>query len=467
MSFDLVVANGRFVLLDGIVRGAVGVRHGRIAAIVDEGTALKSEHVIDARGHVVLPGVVDIHVHFRDPGLTHKEDFETGTRAAAKGGVTTIGDMPNNRPPITTVARFVAKQSEIGKKAHVDYGLWGGATSGDQVRGFGEHGAIGVKVFLTKFERPGDAEWTGAESPHSPELFVGDDAVLLDIFREAADAGLPVAVHLGNQDLLRRRLHGWQAKPFSAIRDELRRQPTLGFVEAAQKCVLFARETRAHVHFVHIPACVIPLVEQAKRDGVLVTAEAFCPFMSADLMDALGPLGFNRYMSPEEIEVVWRAIESGVVDNVATDHAPHTLEEKRRGDVDMLSCPSGYPEVETSLPMMFDEVQRGRLTVTDLVRVMAARPARIAGLQHRKGAIAIGRDADLVVIDPDRDWTITNESLATKCGWTPFAGRRIRGWPRMTILRGRVVMCDGEVVGEPGYGEFVSPTVAPGGRGEG
>jgi dihydroorotase (multifunctional complex type) len=460
---DLAVVNGRVVLPSGeILEGSVAVKGGRIVALAGRGLDLAADEVIDAGGHLVLPGVVDLHVHFRDPGLTHKEDFATGTRAAARGGVTTVGDMPNTRPALTTARRFVDKCKDVAGKAYVDHVLWAGVSTPDEIENFADEGAVGVKVFLTKFERRQAVEWTGEESPHSPELFVDDDAVLLDIFAEAARVGLPVAVHLGNQQLLRRTYFRWDGKPFAAIRRDLERKGSLGTVESAQRCALLARTAGAHIHFVHVPPSVLPVAAQAKREGTRLTVESFCPFMSTDLMDELGPLGFNRYMAPDEIEAVWQAMRDGTIDNVGTDHAPHTLEEKRRGFEDIMSCPSGYPEVETSLPMMFDAMLRGRLTLARLVELMASEPARLAGIADRKGAVAIGRDADLVVLDPDREWTITNEVLETKCGWTPFAGRRVRGWPRLTLLRGTVIMRDGAVVGGAGGGRLLRPIITSG-----
>jgi dihydroorotase (multifunctional complex type) len=454
----MAVVNGRLVLPGGqVLEGTVAVTAGRISALAGGDVEIQADEVIDAGGHLVLPGIIDLHVHFRDPGLTHKEDFATGSRAAAKGGVTTVGDMPNTRPPTTTARLLAEKCKDVASKAHVDYVLWAGASGPAEIEGFAAEGAVGVKVFLTKFERRLAAEWTGAESPLSPELFVDDDAVLLDIFAEAARVGLPVAVHLGNQQLLRRSLFRWDGKPFAEIRGDLQRKGSLATVESAQRCLLFARETGARLHIVHVPPSVLPVAAQAKREGVRVTIETFCPFMSTELMDHLGPLGYNRYMAPDEIEAIWHAMRDGTIDNVATDHAPHTLEEKRQGLNDILSCPSGYPEVETALPMMFDAMLRGRLTLARMIELMASEPASIAGIADRKGAIAIGRDADLVIVDPDRESTIANETLETKPRWTPFAGRRVRGWPRMTILRGTVIMRDGSVVAKPGVGRLLRP----------
>ena len=446
--FDTIVHGGRLVLPDRVFPGTIAIRDGVIAAIGDDATELPAVEAIDAKGHLVLPGAVDMHVHFRDPGLTDKEDFSTGSAAAAVGGVTTVGDMPNNKPPITTNERFVSKRDDVANKSHVDYVLWAGGVNPGEMPGMAASGAIGFKVFMSKFERPDEAEWTGRESPLSPELFMDDDAGLLDVFRTAAGLRLPVAVHLGNQDFVRRAMFPWANKPFAEIASAMRAESPIEYLEAAQKCVLFAREAGVHLHFVHVPAEVLSIVRDAKASGLDMTVESLCPFMTFDLIEVLGPLGFHRYRSPESVSLLWQGMRDGLIDAVATDHAPHRLEEKHQGFADVLSCPSGYPEVQTSLSMMFNEMNKGTITIQQLVRLMASGPAHVLGIQHRKGSISVGKDADLVVVDPDSEWTITNEQQKTKCGWTPFDGRKIRGRPVLTVLRGEVVARNGELVAD-------------------
>lgn len=447
-QFDTIVHGGRLVLPDRVFAGTIAIRDGVIAAIADDATELSAAEAIDAKGRLVLPGAVDIHVHFRDPGLTDKEDFSTGSAAAAVGGVTTVGDMPNNKPPITTTERFVAKRDDVATKSNVDYVLWAGGVHPGEMPGMAASGAIGFKVFMNKFERPDGAEWTGKESPLSPELFMDDDARLLDVFRAAAGLRLPVAVHLGNQDFTRREMFPWANKPFAEVASSMQAESPIQYMESAQKCILFAREAGAHLHFVHMPAEVLPIVGDAKASGLDMTVESLCPFMTFDLAEVLGPLGFHRYRSRESAALLWQGMRNGLIDAVATDHAPHLLEEKHQGFADVLSCPSGYPEVQTSLPMMFNEVSKGTITIHQLVRLMASGPARVLGIQDTKGSISVGKDADLVVVDPDSEWTITNEQQKTKCGWTPFDGWKIRGRPELTVLRGEVVARNGELVAD-------------------
>jgi dihydroorotase (multifunctional complex type) len=455
---ELVVANGMVISHDCAFRGSIGIRDGKIIALADKGQILDGEEVIDAQGHIVMPGVVDAHVHLRDPGLTHKEDFATGTRAAAKGGVTTVADMPNTNPPITTTERFVHKRDGVAEKAYVDYALWAGATDPDELEGFADAGAAGYKVYMAGPQKREPHEWTGSESPYSPELLVDDDAILLGIFREAARLHLPVVVHLGNQALKVHAQSTWWGKSLSEIETEYRNLSPLEKVEPATRCVMFAKETGVHLHIAHAPGTVIPVLTQAKRDGIQVTAESLCPFMPFELLDTLGVFGFDRYMSQAEIEVLWDALRRGIVDMIATDHAPHTYKEKKAGETDIMNCPSGYPELETELAMMYEEGTKRGLSLPKLAKLMCMHPAQLLGIDDRKGAIAIGLDADLVIFDPDREWIIRNEDLETKCGWSPFHGRNVRGWPRITILRGKIVMREGEVLGEPGTGQLLRPS---------
>jgi dihydroorotase len=457
-EFDLVIEHGLLALPSGPISGSLGIRDGRIAAIVDPTERLVGARQLDARGAWVLPGIVDIHVHFRDPGFPDKEDFGSGTRAAARGGVTTVGDMPNNAPPITTAARLVAKQHQIAAKAHVDYVLWGGGVDPSEVDGLVRAGAVGIKIYLTGPAGGARAEPSVGSSPYSTELFVGDDDLLRALFDRAAAADVLVAVHLASPRLEASWRSRREAQRFEDVADALRSESRIDKVEAAERCIAFAQETGARLHIVHVSAAVLPLVARAKASGTRVTAESFAPFMSTELMSVLGPLGFDRYRRPNEIEALWDAMRSGVVDNLATDHAPHTLSEKLVGLRDILSCPSGYPELETILPMVVDEVLSGRLTLDRMVQLMCQRPAELVGIHDRKGRIAIGLDADVALVDPNAEWIVRAEDFATRSKWSPFEGRRGRGRIRTTVLRGEPIVHDGEVRAAPGQGRFLVPT---------
>lgn len=455
-ALDVVIRGGEVALPDGLTAATIGIRDGRIAAIQADDAPVLGREEIDATGRLILPGMIDLHVHFREPGLTFKEDFESGSRAAALGGVTTVGDMPNTRPPTTTGARFDEKKGLVAGKARVDYLLWAAATSPEQIHAVADAGAAGIKVYMAKPDKAPANPGTDT-GPFSDELYCGTDDRLLAIFEAAAARDLLLFIHLGNPDIRRRNRAAWDGQSIFDIAGDLPEEPSLPEREAAAKCVLFARETGARIHFAHLPSDVIPIVAEAKAAGARLTAESLAPFLSFEHLGRLGPLGYDRYRTSEAIAALWDAMKSGVIDSIGTDHGPHTLAEKQVGNTDVLACPSGYPELDTVYSMLLDQVWQRTIGIADLIRLTAAAPARIAGIDDRKGGIRVGLDADLLIVDPAAAWTIDNARLGTKAGWSPFHGKVIHGRIERTILRGATIAERGEVVGEPGFGRFLVP----------
>lgn len=356
----------------------------------------------------------------------------------------------------TTADRFAEKLAEVAPKAHVDFALWGGARDPESVRGLAEAGAIGLKVYMASYEgRARERDWSGEESSYPPEVFVTDDGVLIGIFAQAAALDMVVAVHLANRQLRERARVGWNGRSFESVAPELVRQSGLEKIEAAERCLLFAAETGVRIHLVHVPPSILPSIRRAKANGVRVTAESLYPLLTHEAMERTGALGYDRYVSAEDAERLWAAMRDGTIDALATDHAPHALAEKEAGANDVLRCPPGYPEIETCLPMMLDECRRGRLALPDLARLMAFNPASILGLQQRKGSIAVGNDADLVIADLDAEWTIGDGGYETKAGWSPFDGRVGKGRIETVVARGRVAWDSTGVTATPGAGEFL------------
>lgn len=438
MMPDLVVTSGE-LMVDGCLRRAdLEVTDGRITRIAESGTG-RGEVVVDASDRWVLPGMVDIHVHLRDPGAPHKETFATGTAAAAHGGVTTISDMPNTQPPLLRLADLDAKIEAAGRVAHVDHSFWCGATHPEEFAAFARRGAVGVKVFLA-----------GREQGHqyNSELSITDDGHLLDILAEAERQGLPVAVHLANPEIEQLWRRNWVGRGIAEVKQEIIEESRLDKVESASRVLLLAEHTGAHVHLVHVSAAVLPLVEQARARGVRVTAESFAPFTSTDDFDRYGVMVYDRYRRPAEVSALWRAMENGTVDNIASDHAPHTWEEKVVGERDVLAGTSGYPELDTIYPMLVDRVLGGSLALGRMVHLAAEAPARIAGIEDSKGSLTVGRDADIVLVDPAGTWTVNAEECASRAGWTPFEGRELRGRIERVLLRGSTP--------EEGRGRFIA-----------
>ena len=447
-GFDLLISGGQLVLPDGTQPGSVGVRDGLIAALLPVDVTADRQQVVDASGLTILPGLFDMHVHFREPGNTHKETFETGTAAAAVGGFTSVADMPNTVPPTTTAERLIAKRDLAGAAAHVDFALWGGAGSLQRVEELVKAGCCGIKVYL------GLETAAGAHSDAPGELVVNDDAQLVEILEAAARADIVVAVHCGNEALRAQTRNRWRGKGFAELRSEVANEPQAHKVETVSLVLLLAGATGARVHIAHVPAPALPLIRAAKERGLPVTAEAALPFVTLDLIDHFAELGFDRYRSVEDAEALWAAARDGTVDVLATDHAPHTFEEKRAGRDDLLAAPSGYPELDTALPMLLDAVHRGILTLERLAALMGSEPARVLGMSQ-KGSLRVGADADMVLVDLTREGVVERDRLQTKAGWSPFEGRRVVGWPVRTYLRGQEIATDGRLVGMPG-GKFLS-----------
>ncbi len=447
-QFDLAINGGEVVLPAGVRRLNIGVRDGKVVALTPPNERLTGPETVDATGLTILPGLFDMHVHFREPGHTHKEDFASGTAAAAVGGFTAVADMPNTVPPTTSAQRLADKHALANGRAHVDFALWGGAGTPDRVAELAAAGAVGIKVYLGLETAPD----THSDAP--AELAVADDAALYRIMEAAAEEGILVAVHCANRalrDLWRRH---WRGHGFPELKASIAAEPQLHKVEAITRTLLLAAALGTRLHIVHVPAPALDHIRRAKDAGIAVTAEAALPFMTHELLDTAAELGFDRYRSSSDADALWQAARDGTVDVLATDHAPHTLAEKRTLQQDLLAGPSGYPELDTALPMLLDAVNRGVLGLCRLAELLGAAPAAILDIEG-KGSIALGRDADVVVVDTRRTDLIRAERLQTKGGWSPYEGRELTGWPVATYLRGVAVAENGLLTGTPAAGRFL------------
>lgn len=428
-TFDLLVRNGTLVNHDGVGKADVGILHGRIAAIGDLAAADAGE-TFDATGLHVLPGAIDTQVHFREPGLEHKEDLSTGTAAAVLGGITAVFEMPNTRPGTTTAEALADKLRRAEGRAFCDYAFFLGATAGN-ARELGElerlPGCAGVKVFM--------GSSTG-------DLLVEDDDALLEVLRHGTRR---VAVHCEDEARLRERRH--LAAPGRPETHPVWRDERTAF-RATERLLRLARAAGRRVHVLHVTTREEMQLLAAARD--LATVEVTPQHLTLRAPAIYERIGTLAQMNPPirsgvHQEALWMALRAGVVDVIGSDHAPHTLEEKARPYPD---SPSGMPGVQTLLPLMLDHVHHGRLGLQRLVDLTSAGPARVYGLAG-KGRLAVGYDADLSLVDLDAERTISNHHQASRCGWTPFDGWTVRGWPVATIVRGALVACDGAITGAP------------------
>ncbi|GAA5657711.1 MULTISPECIES: dihydroorotase [Brucella] len=431
-TFDTILKGATIVNHDGIGQRDVGIRNGRIAAIGSLSTHTAGE-VIDCTGLHILPGVVDSQVHFREPGLEHKEDLETGSLAAVLGGVTSVFEMPNTKP-LTTSAETLEDKIRRGRhRMHCDFAFWVGGTR-DNANDVAElerlPGAAGIKVFM--------GSSTG-------DLLVEDDDGVRSILKNTRRRA---AFHSEDEFRLKER-EGLrvQGDPSShpVWRDEV------AALQCTERLVRIARDTGARIHVLHISTAEEIDFLKDHKDVATCEATPHHLTLSADdyktlvnLIQMNPPVRDKRHR-----DGVWKGIDQGIVDVLGSDHAPHTLEEKQKP---YPASPSGMTGVQTLVPIMLDHINAGRLTLERFVDLSSHGPNRIFGMA-RKGRIAVGYDADLTIVDMKRRETITHEQAGSKAGWTPYHGKTVTGWPIGTFVRGIKVMWEAEIVnanmGEP------------------
>ncbi|HEY1543969.1 MAG TPA: dihydroorotase [Xanthobacteraceae bacterium] len=431
-NYDLVIRGGTVVNQDGEGRRDVGVRAGRIVAIGDLARAAARES-IDAAGLHVLPGVIDTQVHFREPGLTHKEDLEAGSRSAVLGGVTGVFEMPNTNPLTTSAETMADKVARGHHRMHCDFAFYVGGTR-ENTKELGElerlPGCCGVKVFM--------GSSTGS-------LLVEDDAGVREILKNIRRRA---AFHSEDEFRLRERAGeriAGDPRSHPVWRDEITA------LRCTQRLVGLARETGRRIHVLHITSAQEMEFLVDHKDVASVEATPHHLTMAAP--DCYERVGTLAQMNPPVRDAVhqaalWRGLDQGVVDVLGSDHAPHTRDEKAKA---YPASPSGATGVQTLVPLMLDHVNAGKLTLARFVDLTSAGPNRLFGIVN-KGRIAVGYDADFTIVDLKRRATIRNADVGSKAGWTPYDGLTVTGWPVGTIVRGLRVMWDGEVV-TPARGE--------------
>ncbi len=456
-KMDLVVKGGKVWTPGGLIEADIAVHQGKVAALAKP-TALPDSFsaVIEAKGKVVIPGLVDTHTHHREPGFTHKEDITTATQAAAAGGVTLSIGMPNVDPPTTTVERYRNVIEISKKKAIVDFNHNPSGTVPEEISKLAEAGCLGFKIFMVRD--------TGRDYPHMPGIGLHNHGALFRCFEEVAKTGLPLMIHPHDQDLMDViEQKYWQRGDRSpqAYARAYRDFDGIIWDTAIATILRFQKATGVKLHILHMSTPGgLEMARRAKEEGRPVSVEVnpWALFLGSwENVEKLGPYCLGFWVPEHHVEALWKGIDDGTVDLIGTDHAPHTKEEKDVGWKDMWKSPGGEPQIQDYLKLFLTAVNEGKLTLDKLVRITSYNPARIFGVSPRKGVIQVGSDADLVIVDMNKEETITNETTYTRVGWTPYHGRKVKGVPVYTIVRGKVVMQDGKVVGKPGDGEFVAP----------
>jgi dihydroorotase len=413
---------GNALLSRRVVQCEIGVSEGKIVKIGRNiGEAEKS---VAFKHEIILPGVIDIHAHFREPGATYKEDWESGSRAAAHGGVTLVFDMPNTMPPTTTLQRVEEKRKLAEEKCKIDFRICGGVRKGNIHELAGMADAVGAYGEIFMCESFGELQI--------------DKAELYEAYREIAKTGKVAITHAEDAEINTHLKEKFKKRNNPAIHSQVR--PPFSEAIAVATALQLAKETGVKLHLTHISTAEsIKLIRSMKkRADVTCDVTPHHLFLTEENVKELGNFGkVNAPLrSKEDQAALWKGIATGVVDMIASDHAPHTKEEKRKP---YWEAPAGVPGIETMLPLMLTAVKRKFITLYQLAKLMCINPAKRMGLYPQKGVLAEGSDADIVVVDLKRKYEIHGKDLYTKCKWTPFEGFQVVGMPVMTVSRGRIV----------------------------
>jgi dihydroorotase len=454
MTADLVLKNGWIVTPQATVRGGVAIADGKFVEIAADEFLPSAKQVIDVQGNHILPGVIDAHVHFRDPGVTHKEDFATGSIAAVCGGVTTVVDMPNQIPPTENAEQVSVKKQIAESKSLCDFAILGVVhqTNANDILPMAQAGAIGYKIFF--------GETIG-------NLPFPDDGMCLEVFSNITKSNIPLCVHAENRQIqhyLTNKLKAegkkdpicWEAS-----------RPYLCEAESIAHIMFFAETFGTKLHIVHASTKqAVQLVRDGKARGLRFTAETQPHYLlrvASDMAQAGPLLKMNPPVrSKEHQDALWEGLLDGAIDMIATDHSPHTLEEKgcdingKMSKPAIWDCISGFCGVETAVPLMLTQVNNGRMTLNHYAKVSSENPAKVWQMYPKKGAIRLGSDADVTVVDMNKEMTIDPNKLHSKNKPTPWGGWKVKGVPIYTIVRGNVQMKDGEPVGKA-IGQMQTP----------
>ncbi len=431
-QLDLIITGGEvFLPNSSIEKIDIGVKDSKIVELGDL-SKKDCEKKIVVNNLIVLPGAIDSQVHFREPGLTHKEDIMNGTKGAILGGVTSIFEMPNTNPSTTTESALNEKISIAQKNAYCNYSFFVGAAK-ENIENLKKlerlPGCCGVKIFM--------GSSTG-------DLLVEDD----DSLRKILSSGnRRVAIHSEDEYRLRERKHLVEDSKVDVSSHPLWRDSQTA-IRSTQRLLKIAQETKRKIHVLHISTGdEILILKKFKNFSTCEVTPQHLFFYAPDCYENLGSLAqMNPPIRDKSHNIgLWKGIEEKIVDVIGSDHAPHTLEEKKK---EYPNCPSGMTGVQTILPIMLDFVNKGKLGINDLVRLLCYNPAKIYNMKF-KGEIKIGNDADFSIVDLNKEFTITNEWIASKSGWTPYNGLKITGLPVFTVVNGKIVMQDSEIISPP------------------
>ncbi len=443
MIVDSVLSNAKAYIDNVIVDCSLAINKGRIFKIGKETNMPKAETRIDIKNLLVLPGLIDVHVHLRDEGKAYKEDFFTGTAAAAAGGITTVFDMPNNNPVTMSAETLRNRMKNAERKVLVNIGFYSEFPRNmEEMNDIIREGATAFKLFM--------AEQIGG-------LNINNDGVLLEAFKIVGGLKVPVAVHAEDKTTLEKAEEELKRADHNGIEAFLKAHSENVEAKAVKRVLDIAKQTDVHVHFCHVSTeNGLKVIIDGKKSGMRITCEATPHhlFLSVDNLRRVGTLALTMPPIREKrhTAALWDGIKNGWIDILASDHAPHTLEEKKAKLV--WDVKVGIPGLETTLPLLLTELKRGRLSIADIVRLMSEKPAGIFRLEGR-GWLKEGNNADFVVVDLDSKYRIDASKFYSKAKYSPFDGWNVEGKPVKTFVNGRLIMDEGEIVAKPGSGGII------------
>ncbi len=447
---DVVIRGVSAVLEDGTRRTDIAIEGERISAI---GTGLpKGKREVVASDLVALPGMIDMHSHHREPGFTHKEDLIAMGRQCAAGGVTTSVAMPNVSPAPTTAEHLDAMLELYRARAGFDYNVNASGVQLDEIPKLAQRGILAFKIFMVVD--------TGRSYPHMPGIGLHEHGELYKRMQAVKKTGLPLMIHPHDQSLMDAIEHEYWARgerDFRAYARAYAHDDGVIWDTAVGVLLRLQAATGVRLHLLHTQTRrVVDMLRAAKAAGQTVTAEAnpWCFYLDNDWanIERLGSYALSYYVQPHHAAAVYEGVKDGTVDIMATDHAPHLREEKEPGWTDGWKAHTGTPSEQFYLSLLLTDVAAGKLSLECVAYATATRSAKIFGLYPRKGAIRVGADADIVLVDPAKRHTITDGDVLSKCGWTPYAGVAVQGLPVYTFLRGSAILDDGTLALREGYG---------------
>lgn len=459
--FDLRIENGIVVTPEKSIRTNVYVLDGKIAELTDE--IKDAKEVVDASGKHIFPGFIDPHVHSRDGGATHKEDFFHSTRAAALGGLTSIVEMPNAVPAVSDAERFHTQKANLESKAYIDFAMWAlclGKMNNKDLAELDELGVAGFKFFWGYAINKSNYNLVYNYEKGDPNVIppLGDGEIYT-IFEEMAKIGKPLAIHAENADVISELTSRLNVADYENEYEALLAcRPNVCEETIVQTAISFAKATGAHLHILHMSAKEsVDLLKEAKAKGLKVTGETAPHYLNLTNKDFLR-LGTNMKGYPpvryqEDQDRLWEGIQDGTIDSMGSDHAPHTAEEKNGS---LFKIPSGMCCIQTIVPLMLNAVNEGKITENQLAAVLSENTAKLYGLYPRKGSVLVGTDADFTIVDMNKVVTLHSEEFYSISKVSAFDGFTVKGFPVQTIVRGKTVMKDGELTCEEvSGGQFI------------